>query len=93
MNADAILSLAYLLALVVVGWRLATLRWPLRLRVLAGLVLVLLTPALFLVPALLHPERPFADLQRAVGIGMLAAGAVALLCGATAGRLVRKRRQ
>ena len=79
--ADHILSFLYLLALAIAGWRLFRLRWPRYVRVLVGALLVLLTPMLFIVPALLNPRGGFADLQMAIGIGMLAAGAVALLGG------------
>lgn len=79
--ADQILSLLYLLALAIAGWRLFRLRWSRRVRILAGVLLVALTPMLFLLPAVLNPRSGFADLQVAIGVGMLTAGTVALLAG------------
>ncbi|MDX3909748.1 MAG: hypothetical protein QHC67_08000 [Sphingobium sp.] len=86
----SILPYAYLLALVAAGWRLFVVRWSRTLKIASGIVIVTVTPLLVLVPALLHPERPFAGLLLATGIGMLAAGAACLL-GGMAGAWLRQR--
>ncbi|MGK2908957.1 MAG: hypothetical protein ACSLE1_04035 [Sphingobium sp.] len=91
MNAlTSILPYAYLLAMVIAGWRLFVVRWSRALKIASGLVLVTVTPLLFIIPALLHPERPFAGLLLAMGIGMLASGA-ACLFGGMAGAWLRQR--
>lgn len=77
----SLLPYAYLLAMVIAGWRLFVVRWSRALKIASGIVLVTVTPLLFIIPALLHPERPFADLLLATGAGMLVAGAACLLGG------------
>jgi hypothetical protein len=49
-------------------------------------------PLLILLPALLHPERPFADLLRAIGLALLACGALSLLGGVSAAWLRARRK-
>lgn len=86
-----ILSVLYLLALVALGWRLVRIGWPVWIRLGSAIVLVLLTPALFLIPAVRRPDGPFSDLLLATGIGMVAAGLIATLLGAAIALLWRRR--
>jgi len=86
----SILPYIYMLALVIAGWRLFVVRWSRALKIASGIVIVTVTPLLLLVPSLLHPERPFAGLLLATGIGMLVAGAGCLL-GGMAGAWLRQR--
>lgn len=81
----------YLLLMVAAGWRLFAIPWSRGLKIGAGMALVLPIPMFFLLPSLMHPDRPFADLLRAIGIALMGGGAVALLGGAAAAWL-RKRR-
>jgi hypothetical protein len=85
MMLTAFLPWLYLASLVGAGWRLFTLRWRRWQRLLAGVMLLVITPMLFILPALLNPLSPMADLQMAIGVGMLAAGTVAMLCGVALG--------
>ncbi|WP_336965087.1 hypothetical protein [Sphingobium aquiterrae] len=85
MTFTAFLPWLYLASLVGAGWRLFTLRWRRWQRVLAGVMLAITAPMLFIVPALLNPMSPIADLQMAMGVGMLVAGVVALTCGVALG--------
>ena len=45
-----------------------------------------------LLPGLIHPERPFADLLRAIGLALLACGALCLAGGVSAAWLRARRR-
>ena len=91
MSLTAFLPWLYLASLVGAGWRLFALRWRRWQRVLAGVMLVIITPMLFIVPALLNPMSQMADLQMAMGVGMLAAGVVAMICGVGLGWFWTKR--
>ena len=86
-----ILAALYLLLMVAAGWRLFTMAWSRGLKIGAAVMLVIPLPMLFLLPALMGPARPFADLLRAIGIALMAGGAVALL-GGVAGAWVKARR-
>jgi hypothetical protein len=88
----SILPYAYLLAMVIAGWRLFVVRWSRALKIASGIVIATVTPLLLIIPSLIHPERPFAGLLLATGIGMLAAGAACLL-GGMAGAWLRQRRR
>lgn len=79
-----LLSILYLVALAVAGWRLYGLGWRRRVKLACGILLVTLAPLSFMIPAFFHPERPFADLLMATGIGMIVAGVALLLVGAGA---------
>jgi len=86
-----ILAALYLLLMVAAGWRLFAMRWSRGLKVAAAVALVIPIPMFFLLPSLLHPDRPFADLLRAVGIALMAGGAVSLL-GGMAGAWLKARK-
>lgn len=90
---SAILPYLYLGMMVAAGWRLFVVRWSRALKIASGIVLVTITPLLFIIPPLLHPERPFAGLLLATGIGMLAAGAACLLGGMAAAWLRHRSRR
>lgn len=89
-SLSAILPYLYLGLMVAAGWRLFVVRWSRALKIASGIVLVTVAPLLFIIPPMLHPERPFAGLLLATGIGMLAAGAACLL-GGMAGAWLRQR--
>ncbi|EQB32703.1 hypothetical protein [Sphingobium ummariense] len=72
---------AYLLFLVAAGWRLFGIAWSRRIKVATGLSLVVPLPLLFLLPALLRPREPFADLLLALGLALLVCGMLCLAAG------------
>lgn len=78
-----ILAALYLLLMLAAGWRLFAMRWSKALKAAAAVALIIPIPMLFLLPAVVHPERPFADLLRAIGIALMLGGAVSLLGGMT----------
>ncbi|KXU29709.1 hypothetical protein A0J57_04630 [Sphingobium sp. 22B] len=78
-----ILAALYLLLMVAAGWRLFTISWSRTLKIAAGVAMVVPIPMLFLLPALVQPDRPFADLLRAIGIALMLGGGVSLLGGVT----------
>jgi peptidoglycan/LPS O-acetylase OafA/YrhL len=83
----------YLLALAVLGWRLARSGRALWQRVLIGTVAAMLAPALFVVPTARQPHGGFDDLLVAVGACLLVVGLGALALGASFERnRARKRR-
>ena len=86
-----ILTALYLLMMIAAGWRLFIIPWKRGLKIGAAVALVIPIPLLFLLPVLMNPERPFADLLHAIGIALLAGGAVSLLGGMSAAWL-RKRK-
>ncbi|HKY80504.1 MAG TPA: hypothetical protein VJM09_03425 [Sphingobium sp.] len=86
-----ILAALYLLLMVAAGWRLFTMGWSRGLKVGAGVALVIPIPMLFLLPALMQPDRPFADLLRGIGVALMLGGGVALL-GGMAGAWLKARR-
>ena len=81
----------YLLLMVAAGWRLFVIGWPRGWKVGAAVALVLPIPMFFLLPSLLHPDQPFADLLRAIGIALIIGGAVSLL-GGVAGAWLKARK-
>jgi len=86
-----ILAALYLLLMVAAGWRLFTMPWSRGLKISSAIALIIPIPMFFLLPSLLHPDRPFAGLLRAIGIALMLGGAVSLLGGMTAAWLkVRK---
>lgn len=87
-----ILTALYLLAMLAAGWRLFGLGWSLRVKIAAAVALVCPVPLLVLLPGLVHPERPFADLLRAIGLALLACGALCLAGGLSAAWLRARRR-
>lgn len=74
------------------GWRLFGLGWSRRIKIAAAVALVCPVPLLVLLPGLIHPERPFADLLRAIGLALLACGALSLAGGLSAAWLRARRR-
>ncbi|WP_375197721.1 hypothetical protein [Sphingobium sp.] len=86
-----ILAALYLLLMVAAGWRLFSMNWSRGLKAGAAVALVMPIPMLFLLPALMQPERPFADLLRAIGIALMLGGGVSLL-GGMAGAWLKVRR-
>ncbi|MBJ7443327.1 MAG: hypothetical protein JHD32_03230 [Sphingobium sp.] len=87
-----ILTALYLLAMLAAGWRLFGLAWSRRVKAAAAVALVCPVPLLVLLPGLIHPERPFADLLRAIGLALLACGALCLAGGVSAAWLRARRR-
>ena len=65
--------------------------WARGLKIGAAVALVLPFPMLFLVPALINPASPFADLLCAICLALMTGGAVALL-GGVAGAWLKARR-
>jgi len=86
-----ILAAFYLLLMVAAGWRLFTTAWSRGLKISAAVALVIPIPMLFLLPALMDPARPFADLLRAIGFALMGGGAVSLL-GGMAGAWLKARK-
>ena len=86
-----LLAALYLLLMVAAGWRLFTMSWSRGLKIGAAVALVIPIPMLFLLPALMQPDRPFADLLRAIGIALMGGGAVSLL-GGMAGAWLKARK-
>ncbi|GAY20708.1 MULTISPECIES: hypothetical protein [Sphingobium] len=78
-----ILAALYLLLMVAAGWRLFAMSWSRALKIAAGVAMVVPIPMLFLLPALVQPDRPFADLLCAIGIALMLGGGVSLLGGMT----------
>ncbi|ANI77297.1 MULTISPECIES: hypothetical protein [Sphingobium] len=86
-----ILAALYLLLMVAAGWRLFTMAWSRGLKIAAAIALIIPIPMFFLLPSLMHPERPFADLLRAIGIALIVGGGVSLL-GGMAGAWLKARK-
>lgn len=86
-----LLAALYLLLMVAAGWRLFTMPWSRGLKIGAAVALVIPIPMLFLLPALMQPDRPFADLLRAIGIALMLGGGVSLL-GGMAGAWLKARK-
>lgn len=86
-----ILVAFYLLLMLGAGWRLFGMSWSRVAKAGAGILLVCPLPMLFLLPALIHPERPLADILRGLGLAILACGTLCLL-GGMAVAWVRARR-
>jgi hypothetical protein len=79
-----IVAALYLLLMLIAGWRLFGMRWPRGRKAVAGIALVCPLPLVLLLPPLIHPDRPFADLLRAIGLTLLLCGALCLLGGMSA---------
>ncbi|KEQ51547.1 hypothetical protein [Sphingobium chlorophenolicum] len=86
-----ILAALYPLLMVAAGWRLFTMSWSRALKIAAGVAMVVPIPMLFLLPALVQPDRPFADLLRTIGIALMFSGGVSLLGGMAAAWLKGRR--
>lgn len=87
-----IIAAVYLLFMLATGWRLYGMGWSRVRKVAAAMALVCPMPLLVLVPALAHPERPFADLLRMIGLTLLLCGALCLIGGISAAHLRARRR-
>jgi hypothetical protein len=87
-----IVTALYLLFMLVAGWRLFSIGWPRGAKLATALALILPVPLLVLVPALLHPERPFSDMLRSVGLALLVCGMLCMAGGWSAARLRARRR-
>ena len=81
----------YLLLMAAAGWRLFTMGWSRGLKICAAAALVIPIPMLFLLPALMQPDRPFADVLRVIGVALMLCGALSLL-GGVAGAWLRARK-
>lgn len=86
-----ILTALYLFAMLAAGWRLFGVVWSRGAKLSTAVALICPIPLLLLGPALLHPERPFADLMRASGLALLLCGALCMGGGVSAA-WVRARR-
>lgn len=87
-----ILAALYLTLMVAAGWRLFGMAWTRARKIAAAAALLVPIPLILLLPALLHPERPFADILRAVGFALLACGLIALAGGMTGAWLRARKR-
>ncbi|NIJ17191.1 hypothetical protein [Sphingobium vermicomposti] len=76
-----ILIALYLLLMVAAGWRLFTMGWTRAMKMAAAVLLVMPLPMLFLLPGLMNPERPFADMLRAIGLALAGGGGLSLMGG------------
>lgn len=92
MDMARIVTAVYLIFMLVAGWRLHGIGWPRRAKLWTAVALVLPIPLLLLLPALAHPERPFADMLRAIGIALLICGILCMAGGWSAARLRARRR-
>ncbi|HAF41594.1 MAG TPA: hypothetical protein DCG90_07495 [Sphingobium sp.] len=88
-----IVTALYLLFMLVAGWRLFGIGWSRLARLATAAGLILPIPLLVLIPALLHPERPFAGLLQSVGIALLICGILCMAGGWSAARLRAGRRK
>ncbi|PZU13074.1 MAG: hypothetical protein DI606_07085 [Sphingobium sp.] len=86
-----IVTIVYLIFMLVVGWRLHAVRWPVAGKLTAALALLLPIPLLVLVPALMHPERPLSDMLRMIGLSLLVCGLLCMGGGWSAARLRARR--
>jgi hypothetical protein len=86
-----ILTALYLLMMLAAGWRLFGLPWSRPVKAAAAAALVCPIPLLVLLPGLLHPERPFADLLQKLGLTLLLCGALCMLGGLSAARMRTRR--
>ncbi|HUD95797.1 hypothetical protein [Sphingobium sp.] len=87
-----IVTAIYLLMMLVAGWRLFGIGWPRWVKVAAAVGLVCPLPMLFILPSLLHPERPFADLLLNIGVVLTICGAICLVGGVSAAWMRKRRR-
>ncbi|WP_066702666.1 hypothetical protein [Sphingobium amiense] len=87
-----IVTAVYLIFMLVAGWRLYAVRWTVAGKVGAALALLLPIPLLLLIPALTHPERPFADMLRMIGLALLVCGILCMGGGWSAARIRARRK-
>ncbi|EXS68210.1 hypothetical protein [Sphingobium sp. Ant17] len=87
-----ILTALYLIAMLAAGWRLFGLGWSRGVKIATAVALILPFPLLMLLPALIEPARPFADLLRAMGLTLLLCGALCLGGGWSAAKMRARRR-
>ncbi|MEG8223628.1 hypothetical protein OSJ57_23950 [Sphingomonas sp. HH69] len=87
-----IFTALYLIAMLAAGWRLFGLGWSRGIKIAAAVALVCPVPLLVLLPGLIHPDRPFADLLRTIGLTLLLCGALCLGGGWSAAKMRARRR-
>lgn len=85
------LTALYLLSMLAAGWRLFGMGWSRPAKAAAAVLLITPLPLLLLIPALLHPERPFSDLLRMIGLVLMLCGTFCLLGGMSAAWLRARR--
>ncbi|KQN06592.1 hypothetical protein ASE85_19930 [Sphingobium sp. Leaf26] len=83
---------AYLLFLLASGWRLWAVGWTLRIKMLAGLALVLPMPLLFIIPGL-RRQDDWSGMLIQLGLTLLLCGLLCLVGGFSAARLRSRRRK
>jgi F0F1-type ATP synthase assembly protein I len=93
MTLTGIIPYLYMLAYIVIGWRLYVIPWATGLKALSGAAMVIAPPLLFILPALRNREGNMADLLLATGIGMLVMGILCLLGGVAAAWLRARSRR
>ncbi|MCI4588569.1 hypothetical protein MOK15_00405 [Sphingobium sp. BYY-5] len=87
-----IITAIYLLLMLAAGWRLFGIGWPRGAKLAAAVALVCPIPLLLLIPALLHPERPFNDLLRNMGVALLVCGIICMAGGWSVARIRARRK-
>jgi hypothetical protein len=87
-----IVTAVYLVFMLIAGWRLHGIGWSRAAKLGTAVALALPIPLLLLIPALVHPERPFADTLRAIGLALLVCGILCMAGGWSAARLRARRR-
>ena len=87
-----VVTAVYLLFMLVAGWRLHGLAWRKAVKAGVAVALLLPIPLLLLIPAIAHPERPLADMLRAIGVALLICGVLCMAGGWSAARLRARRK-
>ncbi|WP_420143390.1 hypothetical protein [Sphingobium sp.] len=87
-----IVTAIYLLFMLVAGWRLFGIGWPRWAKVGVAIALICPLPLLFILPTLLHPDRPFGDLLLNIGVVLMICGTICLLGGVSAAWMRKRRR-
>lgn len=87
-----ILTALYLVMMLAAGWRLFGLGWSRGVKIVTAVAVLLPLPLLLILPALMQPQRPFADLLRAIGLALLVCGALCIAGGWSAAWLRARRR-
>lgn len=87
-----ILTAIYLFTMLAAGWRLFGIGWARWVKVATAIAMAFPLPLFFILPSLLHPERPFADQLQNIGLVLCLCGAICLAGGVSAGWM-RARRQ
>jgi hypothetical protein len=87
-----IVTAIYLLFMLVAGWRLFGVGWPRMARLATAIALILPIPLLILIPAVMHPQRPFAGQLQSIGVALLVCGLLCMAGGWSAARLRARRK-